>query len=168
MRVFLALLLALGCSAAAPAAPDPSAADDVLDVIYLKDGRLLLLRLHVFVDGKPVMRQWNEYMEKWFRYLDRNKDEALSQIEMDLVPGAQFLVQAFRGYVYAPASLASPALSDLDRDGDEKASLAEFLDHYRNSPAGPVQFTPAPQRRRQGRQDQRGRGEAGPRQGSEV
>lgn len=146
MRIFLALLLTLGCLTAAQAAPkDPSAADDVLDVIYLKDGRLLLLRLHVFMDGQPVVKHWNEYMEKWFRHLDRNRDEVLMPIEMDLVPGVQFLVQAFRGYVYAPASLASPNLGDLDQDRDEKVTLAEFLNYYRTSPAGPIQFSPAPQ-----------------------
>jgi Ca2+-binding EF-hand superfamily protein len=146
MKTFLALLLTVACCTAGRAAPkDPSAADDILDVIYLKDGRLLLLRMHVFMDGQPVVKYWNDYMEEWFRYLDRNKDEAISQIEMDLVPGVQFLVQAFRGYVYAPASLASPGLADLDQDKDEKVTLAEFIDYYRTSPAGPIQFTPAPQ-----------------------
>src|SRR5438105_4868919 len=82
-------------SSARPAAAAIEASD-VQDLVYLGD-RPVLLRLHVRVDGKPFASAWDSYLEKFFRYLDRDNDGFLNAAEAKLAPKANVLAQLRQG-----------------------------------------------------------------------
>jgi Ca2+-binding EF-hand superfamily protein len=113
----------------------------VQDVLFFSDSRPVLIRLHLQVDGKPYATRWNEYLTRWFHFLDRDDDDFLDEKEAARAPSPRVLQPLFSNpYTYLAAE--SPPLEDLDRDGDKKVSLAEFLRYYRSTPAAPVQIAP--------------------------
>ena len=50
-----------------------------IELIFLRDHGPLLVRLHVLKDGKPIHARWQEYLNKWFDYLDRKKADAAAK-----------------------------------------------------------------------------------------
>lgn len=137
------LLLAApaGRSAESAKGTDPGAAEDVQDVLFFSDSRPVLIRLHIQVDGKPYATRWNEYLTRWFHFLDRDDDGMLDEKEAARAPSPRVLQPLFSNpYTYLAAD--APPLEEIDRDGDKKVSLAEFLRYYRPTPAGPVQIAP--------------------------
>jgi Ca2+-binding EF-hand superfamily protein len=142
LGLLAALLLApAGRPAQAPQRADPGSAEDVQDVLFFSDSRPVLIRLHILVDGKPYGGRWTEHLTRWFRFLDRDEDGFLSRAEAGRAPGAPMLQQLMNNPFNFQAGNAPP-FDNLDRDQDGKVSLAEFLRHYRPSPAGPVQLVP--------------------------
>src|SRR5215472_10659066 len=127
--------------AEAPKRPDPGAAEDVQDVLFFSDSRPVLIRLHIFVDGKPYPARWTDYMTRWFRFLDRDEDDVLDPAEAARAPSAA-LLQQLSGNPFTYQFTGAPSFDDLDRDHDKKVSLAEFLRYYRQTEAGPVQLAP--------------------------
>src|SRR5438309_2009218 len=82
----------LGCwaLAAAPDAKPPGADNDVQDAVLLADGRPVLLRLHIVVDGKPFRAAHREaldgYLAALFKQLDADGDGLLSEEEARRMP----------------------------------------------------------------------------------
>jgi Ca2+-binding EF-hand superfamily protein len=116
----------------------PPAQPQYQDIVYFADKRPVLLRLHVTIDGKPVVAAWDEYVARIFRYLDANGDGVLDQAEALRVPAPQALFGAFGS--------APPGLAELDADGDGKVTRAELAAWFRRIGATPFQV-PSGQRR---------------------
>jgi Ca2+-binding EF-hand superfamily protein len=120
---------------------DPGSAEDVQDLLFFHDSRPVLIRLHLFVDGKPYPVRWTEYLTRWFRFLDRDEDGFLDRKEAACAPAARVLEDLFSN-PYTYASRDAPEFEEFDRDRDKRVSLAEFLRYYRQSSAGPIQLVP--------------------------
>ena len=50
-----------------PAKPDSA---DAQDIVYFGDGRPVLIRAHVEIDGKPLGAAWDAFIDKLFKQLD--------------------------------------------------------------------------------------------------
>src|SRR5262249_31166709 len=120
---------------------DPGAAADVQDVLFLHDRCPVLIRLHLYVDGKPYPTRWDAYLTRWYRFLDRDEDGFLDRKEAACAPSARVLEDLFSNpYTYARRD--APEFEEFDHNRDKRVSLAEFLRYYRQSSAGPVQLVP--------------------------
>jgi Ca2+-binding EF-hand superfamily protein len=139
-------LCALPGAAEDPKPVDPSAAEDVQDVIFFSESRPILFRLHLVEDGKPYTARWEEYVGKLFAYLDRDGDGVLDKDEAARAPVPQQLLQVFQGNVFVPTPVRPPVFADSQKDEDGAVTLAGFLDFYRRSVAGPIQVQSAPLR----------------------
>jgi Ca2+-binding EF-hand superfamily protein len=122
---------------------DPSAAADVLDVVFFSETRPILFRLHLAVDGKPYTAQWEEYLRKLFTYLDRDGDGVLDNDEAARAPTPQQLARVFQGNVVVPTPARPPDFAAGQKNVDGAVTLAGFLDFYRRSVASPVQVQTA-------------------------
>ncbi len=138
----LCLCVSVVSSSAFCMGADPGSVEDVQDVLFFHDSRPVLIRLHILVDGKPYPARWNEYLTRWFRFLDRDENGFLDRKEAERAPAAKVLQYMLSNPYTSYQFLGAPSLGDLDRDRDNKVSLAEFLRFYRQSPAGPVQLIP--------------------------
>jgi len=45
-----------------------------------------MIRMHILVDGKPFSAAWDAYVERLFRYADRNGDGFLDADEIKCLP----------------------------------------------------------------------------------
>jgi len=110
--------------------------DDVQDFVFFTDGRPLLVRAHVRVDGQSYRAIWNDYVNRVFKFLDTDGDGVLSAKEIERIPPIQFLTgngifnaRMIGGRVDRPAA---------NKDGKiTRDELAVFL---RKSGAAPFQF----------------------------
>lgn len=130
-----------GNAAQSPNRADPGFVEDVQDVLFLHDTRPVLIRLHIFVDGKPYPVRWNDYLTRWFRFLDVDEDGYLDRKEAERAPEPRVLEDLLSN-PYAYLLRDAPAFEEFDRDRDKRVSLDEFLRYYRSSSAGPIQLVP--------------------------
>src|SRR5262245_58731583 len=64
--------------------------DDAQDVLYIGQPYPVLLRLHLRVGDKSTFARWDNFMETFFKFLDRNKSGNLDRTEANRAPqGAQ-------------------------------------------------------------------------------
>jgi len=70
---------ALGAAPVPENVPDPGQAADVQDVVLLTDARPVHVRLHLRVNNKPYAEKWDGFMDRLFKYLDRNGDGFLAR-----------------------------------------------------------------------------------------
>jgi Ca2+-binding EF-hand superfamily protein len=141
MSVLGSVLALLAVAATVPATPvarpDPSAAADVQDVIYLAEGRPYLIRLHLLADDKPFTDRWQGYLRRLFDFLDRDGNGFLDAEEASRAPNAQIMLLQLQGNLFFQANQAAP-FADLDADKDKKVSPEEFVAYYRRNNAGPL------------------------------
>jgi Ca2+-binding EF-hand superfamily protein len=92
--------LALGGQqpAAGDSAQQPPAPKDAYDLLFLGETHPVLIRLHVLMDGKPLRQAWDDFIDRLFRYLDRDGNGVLSREEQLRAPRPQLLSQLLRGY----------------------------------------------------------------------
>jgi Ca2+-binding EF-hand superfamily protein len=136
---FLGLLLASLRADQPTKLVDPSAAEDVQDVLFFGPTRPILFRLHLRVHGQPHTRGWSDYLARLFAFLDRDGDGVLDRIEAARAPTVQQLVQQLQGFgLQMPQG--EPPFDQLDGNSDGRVTLDEFTRFYRRSPAGPVQL----------------------------
>jgi Ca2+-binding EF-hand superfamily protein len=140
MRLSLSLAGILAAAAvlyAAASDEKPRAADsrDVQDFVLLAEQRPVLVRLHVFLDGKPFRDVWDEFVERMFKSLDRDGDGVLNADEALHTPPAAVLFGNgfFNGISY-------PSMDALDADRDGKLTLDELKAYYRKNGVAPFQF----------------------------
>jgi Ca2+-binding EF-hand superfamily protein len=126
---------------------DPGSAEDVQDVLFLHDSGPVLIRLHILLDGKPYPLRWNEYLTRWFRFLDSDADGFLDGKEAARAPYPRVLEDLLSN-PYSYALREAPPFEDFDRDRDKRVSLDEFLRYY--YVAGQPGSTPAPSPPRRG------------------
>ncbi|MCS7016444.1 MAG: EF-hand domain-containing protein, partial [Gemmatales bacterium] len=99
------------------------------DLLVLTDERPLLLRLNVFLNGRPISEHWRERSVKLFQFLDANRDGTLSREE-----GSRLNMVIFPN----PAGGALPV--DYDRDG--RITQEEFQRWLYEINSGPVAIRP--------------------------
>jgi len=137
-RLHLGLILAILLVTPAQAADNPLlGGEDTQDVLVLTPKRPFLLRLHIYVDGKPFPGRWQEFMGKLFALLDRDGDGSLDKDEAQLLPPSPQLLQFFQTGTLGAAQ-APPDFAEVDANKNGKISREEFLAYYRRSGAGPV------------------------------
>ena len=123
---------------------DVGSPPEVQDVVFFTEKRPVLLRMRLFIDGKPASERWEAFQKKFFEYLDVDGDGFLSKEEAARVLSAGALTQFFAGNPFlnnqpglgTPASTA-PAFEELDTNKDGKVSPEELVAYYRRLGAGP-------------------------------
>src|SRR5262245_1042092 len=131
----LALLLISGT---APAAEKPKAASDLQDLVFLADGRPLLIRLHIRVDGKAHLAAWDEFVNYVFDQYDTNKDGVLDKDEAARVPPPQSLFGSSAIYAFPGGPAVGGGVMDATRDG--KVTREELANYFRRSGGAPFQL----------------------------
>lgn len=117
---------------APPAAAGPRRTDEVIDLVYLAPTRPVLIRLHVWIDGKPYRVALDGFFEKAFRYFDRNGDGVLDKTELARTPDVSILTNLANGYLnYNDARVPMVKPEQVDADKDGKVTLTELSDYYR-------------------------------------
>jgi Ca2+-binding EF-hand superfamily protein len=110
---------------------------DAQDLVFFADGRPVLVRLRITVEGKALHDAWDAAIDKVFSYLDVNKDGVLDRKEAARVPPVQALFNT--GFFFGGGG--APSFAQLDSDRDGKVSKAELAAYYRNNGASPFQFS---------------------------
>jgi Ca2+-binding EF-hand superfamily protein len=144
--LLLAAALAFSyCSVSGGIAPAPPAsARDVQDLVFLSDARPILLRLHIYVDGRPFRDVWEDYIRLLFDYLDRDGNGILTKSEAEHAPAAAQLLQMMRGGILSDP-MKTVSFGELDIDPlDGFVTFQEFAGYYRRSGAGPLQVADGP------------------------
>jgi Ca2+-binding EF-hand superfamily protein len=115
----------------------PAAVGDGRDLIYVGEARPYRLRLHLRRDGRPADADFDEALERLFRYLDADGDGALDAAELARAPDARQLQQMLQGQWIEPAP--APSFEDLGADPKAgKATPAQLRAYYLRSGAGPL------------------------------
>src|SRR5262249_16427855 len=129
-------------STTSPAADRPKVASDVQDLVFLADGRPLLIRLHIRVDGKPYLAAWEEFVQYVFDQYDTNKDGVLATEEAARAPPAQSLFGNSGGIYFSPGGFAVGAgAPGMDANRDGKVTREELANYFRRNGGAPFQLT---------------------------
>jgi Ca2+-binding EF-hand superfamily protein len=109
--------------------------DELQDLLLLSDARPVMIRVHLFVDGRGFRLPWGEFITRVHSYLDRNSDGILTVKETQIPNWQQMLmVGLFRGN----GMQNNLTGVKIDPDGDGKVSNKELADFLRPS-YGPFQ-----------------------------
>jgi len=112
-----------------PAVVQPAAApSQSVNLVFLGAKQPVLVRINVLIDGKSVQTCWNDYVEKWFRYLDHKNTGMLTEEDLKRAPTEQGMMQMVRGNF--AAGRVGVTLAQLGKKEGEKVSLAEFQAFY--------------------------------------
>jgi Ca2+-binding EF-hand superfamily protein len=145
-----AALAALVCTAVLAGDPpkkDDKAADrDTQDFVYFDAGRPILVRMHLYVDGKPFLEAWDDYIDYTFKYFDDNNDGVLDKKEAERVILPQTLFNS--GFLIGRNVQTNDGL-DADRDG--KVTRDELAAFYRKNGGAPFQVMMGPANPNNGR-----------------
>jgi Ca2+-binding EF-hand superfamily protein len=133
--VLAAGLLRVNAQVAPPAMAMPGTAvtgkGDQLDFVYLASDRPVLLRVHLRMGDKVYDAAWHEFLDRFFKYLDRNNDGFLTGTEVNRVPNSNYLTNTLNGSIGYPFQGQNAPLAQLDTNKDGKVSRDEFKDYYR-------------------------------------
>jgi Ca2+-binding EF-hand superfamily protein len=103
----------------------PTTDRDVQDVVYLGDKEPVLIRLHVRIDGKPLVDAWEGFIGELFAYLDVDGDGVVSKTEAGRMPPMPVLFNNGPGFGGQRPNVA--VALDKDRDGDSKLFEKEIV-----------------------------------------
>src|SRR5262245_37429343 len=136
----LCLLVLALLATAAPAAEKPKAASDVQDLVFLAEGRPLLIRLHIRLDGKPYLAAWEEFVNYVFDQYDKNKDGVLDKDEAARIPPPQSFFGG-GGAIYTFPGGPAVGGGNMDANRDGKVTREELANYFRRSGGAPFQLT---------------------------
>jgi Ca2+-binding EF-hand superfamily protein len=118
------------------ALPADAAQRDVQDFVYLGEKGPVLVRLHVRIDGKPLIDVWEDFMGKLFAYLDVDGDGVLNKEEAARIPPIPVLFNNGPGIGGQRPNIAQV----IDKNRDGKITKDELADWFRRNGAAPFQF----------------------------
>jgi Ca2+-binding EF-hand superfamily protein len=122
--------------AAEPDAPKADSERDVQDFVYLGDKAPLLIRFHVWIDGKPLLDVWEDFVGKVFDYADANGDGVLSKEEV-----ARVRSLPIGPNIPLAVAVRAPNIGQPKGKGkDGSMTREELANHLRQRGAGPFQF----------------------------
>ena len=110
-----------------------SAIRDSYDMIFFGPTKPLHLRMILRRDGLPLHQSWLAILQRYFDFLDRDKDQFLNRFESENLissVGMQNLLKNGLGFPLYSFSELSPFEIDFDQDG--RISFAEFVRYYQN------------------------------------
>jgi Ca2+-binding EF-hand superfamily protein len=119
-----------------PAKPDSA---DAQDIVYFGDGRPVLIRAHVEIDGKPLGAAWDAFIDKLFKQLDADGDGVLSKDEAEKAPPPTLLFNGGGPGPFRRGPGAAPTANEMDADHDGKVTREELADYYRRNGGAPFQ-----------------------------
>jgi Ca2+-binding EF-hand superfamily protein len=93
--------------------------DDVESLLYLANDRLVVIRLHLRVDGKSYAKVWDEMIDRYFRELDTNKDGVLTGAEIELIPTQTEIMRTNAGRGQ-PSTRRLPTISRSSADSNPR------------------------------------------------
>lgn len=124
-----------------PAAPKGS---EPIELVFMRDQGPLVMRLHVVAGGQAVHARWQQYLERWFEYLDRQNRGALDDKELQGAPNAANMRNLAAQGAFIPNRGTSLTLRDFGKSSDQTISRDEFIDYYKKNNIVPIQMTFAP------------------------
>jgi Ca2+-binding EF-hand superfamily protein len=136
----LLLIPSRGKAAAPPAGQNSSEA--VQDVLVLGEGSPLIVRLHLYQDGKPFLARWKTHLTCLFHHLDRDGDGVLDKTEAARAPSAMQMQLQMQGNPYIYPNSQTMPFEKLDANSDGKVSLDEFIRCYHAAGVGAIAVTP--------------------------
>jgi Ca2+-binding EF-hand superfamily protein len=128
MTGIAAAVVALALTPTCVAASTPAEPNDAEDLLYFAKDRLIILRMHVRVDGKSFTAIWNEYVDSVLADLDKDGDGVLSTQEQLQLPRRNEFVQA--GIITRGGASASRSTS-ADRNRNGKVTRQELGEYFR-------------------------------------
>ncbi|MCI0681833.1 MAG: EF-hand domain-containing protein [Gemmataceae bacterium] len=124
-----------------PPAPKGS---EPIELVFLRDQGPVVLRLHVLAGGQPVHVGWQQYLERWFDYLDRHNRGALGDKDLQGAPNAGSMrILAAQGGFF-PFRGGSLTLRDFGKTSEQTITKDEFIGYYQKNGVAPIQMTAAP------------------------
>ncbi len=139
MRTAVPLLIVLAWVRFAPAAEPASVPGDAQDLVLFLEARPCLIRLHLQIHGRSFRQNWNETVGHLFRYLDVDRDGALSEKEAAFAPSKSQWVQLMTGDNVEPDS--APDFPDSTAwFAKKRVTQSQFEAYYRDSGAGALQI----------------------------
>lgn len=118
--------------AAVSSAPADKRKDEVLDLLYFSPSRPVLIRLHVWIDGKPYRVILDGFLAKAFKHYDRNGDGTLDKAEVARCPDANaFANLVNNGFNYGDTQMKTAKIEEVDSSKDGKVTPAELADYFR-------------------------------------
>ncbi len=139
MRAAVPLVILLMWARSASAAEPRGVPGDAQDLVLFLEARPCLIRLHLQIRGRSFRQNWNETVGNLFRYLDVDRDGALSEKEAALAPSKSQWVQLMTGVNVEPDS--APDFPDTtDWFAKKRITRSQFEVYYRDSGAGALQI----------------------------
>lgn len=131
----------------APPRADPATLKGTvpIELVFLRDQGPLLVRVHVLQAGKPIQTRWQDYLERWFEYLDRKKSGALDEAALLGAPNAASMRNLAVQGAFFPNRGLSLTMGDFGKTAKERVTRSEFIAYYQKNGVGPVQTLPSPQ-----------------------
>jgi Ca2+-binding EF-hand superfamily protein len=108
------------------------------EIVVLARRRPMMVRADVTVQGRCVDALWQEYLEDFFSYLDRDDDDLLSEREFRRGPSPAHLHRQRGGGLYPRIGEPSAVVGEADRNQDGSVAFAEFAAYYREGGVGPL------------------------------
>jgi Ca2+-binding EF-hand superfamily protein len=99
--------------------------DAIQDILFFAEQRPIRIRLHVYLEGKPMHAAWREFVSEMFHRFDRNNDGEIDEKEIQIAP-VSIEFQAVFGAGFAQPTV----LKSIDLNQDGKISLEELTRHF--------------------------------------
>jgi len=116
---------------------------DAFDLVFIRDTGPVFLRIHVMAGGQAVQTRFENYLKKWFDYLDTNHDGKLDAKEIAGVPKASAWARLFRNGSRSAQNQPYLTMADLGKKPKEAASFDNFLNHFRRNNVQALQIAPS-------------------------
>lgn len=103
---------------------------DTIEVVYLANAQPMHVRITLKSDGQSLDTVWQAHLRKVFAYFDRDHDGYLNRFETENIFSPRGIAGLLAGNYDHGAGDDSKSFAELDRDGDGRIVLTEFIASY--------------------------------------